>query len=156
MLKRVEIDKVINDLVRSKVNAITGRVLPEDLLEETLPEARKLCAGFDLLRELLRTKFDAELGRRMRALADPAEQLDLFAKQQCEEQFIRYEDGTVSRMALATYDQIYMRREEQIKNWRHAATAFEREERVREKVMALMKQNPTMTFEQACKLVGLF
>lgn len=156
MLKKVEIKKLLSDLVRSEVEAIKDRVYPSALVEKILARAEELCQGVNLVQGIVELMLEEEINRRARALPNPASQIDLFAKQQAEGQLIRYEDGRVSRMGLATYPEIDARREDQIKHWRAAGRAFEREEQVRELVMPLMKADLTLTFETACRKLGLF
>lgn len=160
MLKKVEIRKVVSEFVReyiTKVIGEQGRASEEEIskaIQKKIVE-QKLIKGADLLPVLVDAVVHEEAGRRIRALANPHEQLGLFAKQQAEEQFVRYEDETVGPMEHAGKAQLIKRREDQLSHMVNVQDAFSREERVRKKVLPVMAAND-MTFGQACRQLKLF
>lgn len=126
MLKKVEIRKVLSSFVRERITKVIGekgRASEEEIskaIQAEIVEAQ-LIDSADLLPVLVDAAVHEEAGRRIRALVNPHEQLGLFAKQQAEEQLVRYEDETVGPMEYARKEQVLKRREDQFKHVRGAS-----------------------------------
>lgn len=158
MLKNVEVRKVLSQIIREKITEVVNVKASEGEIVSAIHQEvidLDLVSGVDLLNELLLNLVHVEINRRMRALPDPPEQIGLFAKLQAKEQFVRHEDEKVGPMEYAKKEQVIKRREDQFLNVRHAHNAFEREEKVRERVLPVMAAND-ITFGEACRQIGLF